>query len=181
MHPAFYWWWKNARRSATEGGEAHAQHGECGPRGFRGRGHGPHGRHEHEHGPHEHGPAHFGSHDEPFGGGPFGVRRPLRFLAHKLELQDSQVEELARILNELKTERAQAEVDHQRTIAAFADAVEGATFDEARAAEGGQKRVESADKLRTAVVRALGRIHAVLDENQRKKLSYLVRTGTLSL
>jgi len=171
MHPAFYWWWKNARKSGEEHGAAHA---ECGPRGFRGRGHG----HEHGH----HGPGeHFGAPDEPFGGGPFGVRRPLRFLAHKLDLQDAQVEELARILNELKTERAQAEVDHQRTIAAFADAVEGATFDEARAAEGGQKRVESADRLRAAVVRALGRIHAVLDEGQRKKLSYLVRTGTLSL
>lgn len=178
MHPAFYWWWKNARRSASEHEGAHPGHpGHCrdGGRGFRGfpghgRGDGPHERVEH-----------FGAHDEPFGGGPFGVRRPLRFLAHKLDLQDAQVEELARILNDLKTERAQAEVDHQRTIAAFADAIEGAAFDEARAAEGGQKRVESADRLRNAVVRALGRIHAVLDEGQRKKLSYLVRTGTLSL
>src|SRR4051794_11042238 len=53
------------------------------------------------------------SHDEGFGGGGdggdgggFGVRRPLRFLAYKLELDDRQVSELARILNELKTERA---------------------------------------------------------------------------
>src|SRR3954465_2099727 len=45
------------------------------------------------------------------GGGGFGVRRPLRFLAYKLELDERQVAELARILSELKTERAQAEVD----------------------------------------------------------------------
>ena len=42
--------------------------------------------------------------DEGFGaGGGFGVRRPLRFLAHKLELDEKQVVQLARILDELKT------------------------------------------------------------------------------
>ena len=65
------------------------------------------------------------------------VAWPLRFLAYKLELDDRQVTELARILNELKTERAQAEVDRRRTVAAFADAMAGATYDATRAAEGG--------------------------------------------
>src|SRR5262245_11913527 len=41
----------------------------------------------------------------------FGVRRPLRFLAYRLGLDERQVSELAIILNELKTERAQAAVD----------------------------------------------------------------------
>src|SRR5262245_562614 len=67
--------------------------------------------------------------DEGIGG--FGVRRPLRFLAHKLDLDDRQVAELARILDELKTERAQAEVDRRRTVSAFADALSGDAFDEA--------------------------------------------------
>ena len=40
--------------------------------------------------------------------GTFGVRRPLRFLAYKLQLDPRQVGELAAILNELKTERVQA-------------------------------------------------------------------------
>src|SRR5262249_58146174 len=60
--------------------------------------------------------------DDDFGAG-FGVRRPLRFLAHRLRLDDKQVAELARILDELKTERAQAEVDRRRTLSAFADAL----------------------------------------------------------
>ena len=60
-----------------------------------------------------------------FGGG-WGVRRPLRFLAHKLNLDSKQVAEMARILDELKIERAQAEVDERRATAEFADAVEGA-------------------------------------------------------
>src|SRR4029453_5507670 len=49
-----------------------------------------------------------------FGGGAFGVRRPLRFLAYKLGLEETQVSELAKILDEIKTERAQAAVDHRR-------------------------------------------------------------------
>ena len=64
--------------------------------------------------------------EEGFGpGGGFGVRRPLRFLAHKLDLDEKQVVQLARILDELKTERAQAAVDDRRTLAEFADALAG--------------------------------------------------------
>src|SRR4051794_36730916 len=91
MHPAFIWWWKNAQRE-------HA----CG-----------HGAHAHMGGGHGHGPRFGGGGgppDDGIFGGPFGVRRPLRFLAHKLDLTEDQVAELARIIDELKTERAQAEV-----------------------------------------------------------------------
>ena len=85
------------------------------------------------------------------------MRRPLRFLAYKLELDEKQVGELARILNELKTERAQAEVDGRRTTAAFADAVGGAAFDEAKAGEGATLRVQSAEKLKDAVQQGAAR------------------------
>jgi Spy/CpxP family protein refolding chaperone len=115
------------------------------------------------------------------GGGPFGVRRPLRFLAHKLGLDDKQIAELARILDELKTERAQAEVDDHRTLGEFADALGGDAFDTGKAASAGDRRVASAGKLRDAVVRALGQIHAMLNPEQRARLAYLIRTGTLSV
>ena len=118
--------------------------------------------------------------DEPFGGG-FGVRRPLRFLAHKLDLDDRQVAELARILDELKTERAQAEVDRRRTVSAFADALAGDAFDDAKATEGGALRVQSAERLRDAVLKALRQIHAVLNSEQRVRLAYLIRTGALAV
>jgi len=167
MHPAFIWWWKNGRR-------AHA----CGP--------GEHahmGGHGHGHGGPPFGPRFGGGGppDDGIFGGPFGVRRPLRFLAHKLDLSEEQVAELARIIDELKTERAQAEVDHRRTITAFADSLEGATFGEPRAREGGDLRVKSAEGLREAVIKALSRIHALLNDDQRKRLSYLVRTGVVTL
>src|SRR5437016_12818623 len=118
--------------------------------------------------------------DDPFGGG-FGVRRPLRFLAHRLGLDDAQVAALARILDELKTERAQAEVDRRRTLATFADALAGEAFDDAKAAEAGALRVKSAERVREAVLKALREIHAVLRPDQRLQLAYLIRTGTLAV
>jgi hypothetical protein len=160
-------WWKS-RRHHGEGEDCGAWagpgEGEGEERGWgRWRG----GWHGHE-----------ASHDD---GGAFGVRRPLRFLAYKLHLSETQVGELARILNELKTERAQAEVDGRRTIAGFADAVAGATFDGQRAEDAGKLRVESAERLKKAVIAALGKIHALLDEEQRARLAYLIRTGVLSI
>ena len=48
-----------------------------------------------------------------------------------------------RILDELKTERAQAEVDDRRATAEFADAVEGDAFDASKAENAGERRVQA--------------------------------------
>jgi Spy/CpxP family protein refolding chaperone len=149
MHPAL-WAWHAARPTLSK----------CCYRGW-GYGHRHHGR----------GHSEEAFEEGPGGGGGFGVRRPLRFLAHKLNLDERQVTELARILNELKTERAQAEVDHRRTVTAFADALAGETFDAARAAEGGNRRVQSAERLRDAVLAALRQLHGLLRPEQRDRLA----------
>lgn len=164
MHPGMMWWLKRARRHGcgSDGEGAHAGEG---------------GWHA---GPWHHGGGPGGG-DDFGGGGAFGVRRPLRFLAYKLNLSEEQVAQLAKILDELKTERAQAAVDDRRTVAAFADALGLEKFDEAKAKEGGDLRVKSAERLRDAVVKSLGRIHAVLDQAQRAQLAYLIRTGVLSI
>src|SRR5437660_681187 len=112
-------------------------------------------------------------HDD--GGESFGVRRPLRFLAYKLDLDEEQVSELAKILSDLKTERAQAAVDNRRSLSAFADAIGSETFDAAKATEAADSRVKSADRLKEAVVKALGRIHELLETEQRQRLAYLIR------
>jgi Spy/CpxP family protein refolding chaperone len=156
MHPGMMWWWKQQR------------HGGCGPQA------GPGG--ESSWGWQAHG----GGEDD-FGGGAFGVRRPLRFLAYRLELKEEQVTELARILDDLKTERAQASVDNRRTVAAFADALAGETFDSAKVTGVAEARIKNAERLREAVVKALGRMHALLDTSQRAKLAYLIRSGALSI
>ena len=114
-------------------------------------------------------------------GGSFGVKRPLRFLAYKLELDDHQVAELARILDELKTERAQAAVDDRRSLSAFADALAGETFAQARADEGAALRKDGSERVRNAVMVALPRIHALLKPEQRERFAYLIRTGAISL
>lgn len=120
-------------------------------------------------------------HHDDEGAGAFGVRRPLRFLAHKLDLDEKQVTALARILDELKTERAQAAVDDRRSLAEFADAVSGETFDAAKATSAGDRRVQTATRLRDAVVRALQQMHALLNPDQRERLGYMLRTGILGM
>ena len=152
MHPHVMWWARRHRGSPES---------VCHPGGGCGSG------------------GHFAAgHDEP---GAFGVRRPLRFLAHKLDLDEKQAASVARILDELKTERAQAAVDDRRTTSAFAAAFEGGTFDNEAAGKAADGRVESAKRLRDAVVKALGEIHAVLDAEQRETFAYLIRTGVLSI
>jgi Spy/CpxP family protein refolding chaperone len=176
MHPGMIgWWkWKHAERHAHHEGRAHHE------------GHAHHGHGGHGHGgcgPSGEGVAEVfaGGEGFDFDGGSFGVRRPLRFLAHKLELDEKQVAELAHVLNELKTERAQAAVDHRRTVAGFADVIASEAFDESKAGAVAAERVKSAERLRDALVKALGRIHALLHTDQRARFAYLIRTGALSL
>jgi Spy/CpxP family protein refolding chaperone len=113
--------------------------------------------------------------------GAFGVRRPLRFLAHRLEMDEEQVAELAAILNELKTERAQAAVEERRSLTAYADAVAAESFDEAAVSDAGKRRVQSSTDVQSAVLKALRRIHALLRSEQRSRFAYLLRTGALSI
>lgn len=162
-----------------------------------------HGHHHHPHG----GPSHCsgagdrrwfgggrcgddgeqGGGDEPDGlfwgggGGPFGVRRPLRFLAYKLGLDERQVGELAVILDGLKVERAQAELDLRRTSSAYADLLAGETFDDAAAAGVAAERVRSAERVQKAVQAAVGKIHGLLDAEQRRRFVYMLRTGLVRL
>jgi hypothetical protein len=158
-------WWKTHRH----GGACHAA--------YYGHGEHRHGHHRHRAWREYESAAHGGD----LGAGAFGVRRPLRVLAFKLDLDEQQVTELARILDDLKTERAQAEVDGRRATAAFADALGSESFDAEKAAAAGAMRVATAERLRDAVTTALARIHAMLDAPQRERLAYLIRSGTLRI
>ncbi len=118
--------------------------------------------------------------EENFGpGGSFGVRRPLRFLAEKLQLDENQIVELGKILGELKTERAESAVDERRTLGEFADAFAGDQFDAAKAASARDRRVQSNQKLGATVVHALEQMHAMLNPEQRTRLAHLIRSGIL--
>ncbi len=162
MHPGVFYRWKRGRERAAEAWAG------CGP----------------DHHPHHHERFEAGRPGAPFDAGPgapFGVRRPLRFLAHKLELDEAQIQKLAAILNDLKTERAQAAVDDQRTIASMAQALESDVFDQTKAKAALDLRVTSAERLRDAVLVAMERTHAMLTPEQRSALAYLLRSGALSI
>ncbi|HTU63766.1 MAG TPA: periplasmic heavy metal sensor [Polyangiales bacterium] len=164
MHPGFMGWWKHRHAHACDM-HAGAHGGRWGDRA----------------GCSAHAGFHAGSYEPGDPGGGFGVRRPLRFLAHKLELNESQLEVFARALDALKTERAQASVDQRRRVSTLAEALEQSDFDEGKLREAGEQQEKSASQVRAAVETALRKMHAVLDADQRKRLAYLLRTGVLSI
>lgn len=143
-----------------------------------------HGSREHHHcgcapqARHEQAPHHHYAAGDDFAAG-FGVRRPLRFLAWKLELNEPQVAKFAAIINELKTERAQAAVDDRRALTLLAEAVSGEAFDTAKASEATRLREQSVTRLQKRVTDSLVAMHAELDAEQRARLAYLLQTGTL--
>ena len=135
MHPGFYYRWK--RSQDDRGHEERAS--ACGREGWR--------RHARSHG------------RSAYQASGFGVRRPLRYMAHRLDLDDEQIDTLAGILNVLKTERAQARLDEQRSIAGIADAVEGEDFQAEAAAEALSLRVAAAERLKDEVLTTLQKTH----------------------
>ena len=111
------------------------------------------------------------------GGSNFGVRRPLRYLAHRLDLDDSQTRRMASVLNQLKTEREQAELDEKRTVAAMANLLADGTptLDEVRGTLSG--RVKSAEQLLEETAKAVVSICDFLDYDKRDVLNKLLLTG----
>jgi Spy/CpxP family protein refolding chaperone len=161
MHPAFAHFIARYQNHGCGPGESR---GEAQPE--------PRDPREEDRSPHEH------PWRRSFGGHP-SVRRPLRFLAYKLEMSEAQVTQFAKILDELKVERAQAEVDERRSLIGIAEALAGDSFDKAKVAESTGHRVRSAEKLRDAVSKALEQTHALLQPTQRERLAYLIRTGRI--
>jgi len=157
MHPGFYYRWKRSQEDRGDEERASA----CGREGWR-----------------RHGRSHGRSAYQASG---FGVRRPLRHMAHKLDLDDEQIDILAGILNVLKTERAQARLDEQRSVAGIADAFAGDDFDTVAAAEALSLRVAAAERLKEEVLITLQKTHEMLDPEQRKRLAYLLRSGQLTI
>ncbi|MGB8332252.1 MAG: periplasmic heavy metal sensor [Polyangiales bacterium] len=157
MHPGFYYRWK--RSQEDHAGEQRAS--ACGRSGWRRHGHSAGTTGHHASG--------------------FGVRRPLRYMAHQLDLDEEQIETLATILNVLKTERAQARLDEQRSITGIAAVVERDEFDKDAAAEALSARVEAAERLKEEVLTTLQKTHGMLDPEQRKRLAYLLRSGQLTI
>jgi Spy/CpxP family protein refolding chaperone len=119
---------------------------------------------------------HRGADGDDFFGAGLGVRRPLRFLAWRLELDEDQTAALARILEQLKLERAQAALDLRRAAASLADAFAG-EFARPQAEAAAEQRATAARRVQDAMAKALEELHALLEPDQRRALAELIRTG----
>lgn len=115
------------------------------------------------------------------GGRSFGVRRPLRYLSHHLDLDESQTRRMASVLNQLKTEKEQAELDEKRTVGALAELLEAGTPTLEEAREVLASRVTSAEQLREETAKAVVQICDFLDDDQREEFINLMLTGSVSL
>lgn len=108
-------------------------------------------------------------------GGPFGGRRPLRFLARRLDLSEDQFRRVAAILGDLRTAREQAALDARRAMATYAAGLELDAFTADAVADAGAQRAASARAMHDAMVTALKTLHEILDEEQRADLAMLLR------
>ena len=162
MHPFRYGWWACAPAYAGfrrfSGARSRAAEGSPGNEGGR-----PGGYYSWGHGP------------------AFGVRRPLRYLAFKLDLSEEQVRDLAEVLNRLKTARGQSQLDWERSVADAADAFALAAFDDTKAKDALSRRVRASETLNEEIVSALRKIHAILHEDQRREFAYLLRSGGVAI
>ncbi len=115
------------------------------------------------------------------GGRNFGVRRPLRYLAFKLELDDAQTRKMATVLNQLKTEKEQAGVDEKRTVTALAGLLESGTPSREELDNVLQSRTETASRMNDETARAVIAISELLDDDQRGEFVNLLLTGAFTL
>jgi Spy/CpxP family protein refolding chaperone len=164
MHPGFIHHWRRRQRAAEFGAAAHACHGPASVGGQRWLWEAS---------------RRFGG--ASFGAEGFGARRPVRFLAMRLDLDDAQVAKLAKIVERLRVEREQAAVDSRRAAGVLADALEGATLEAARIDEATRLRVNATQRVQESVARGLAELHALLDGEQREELASLIRSGAVHL
>ena len=111
----------------------------------------------------------------------FGIRRPLRYLAYHLDLDDGQLRRVAAAFDRLKTEREQTRVDELRTANELGELVaeHSPGIDDVKAAL--QPRVSATERQQLAVARAVHDIAQVLDEEQRQQFVALLSSQTIKL
>ena len=113
------------------------------------------------------------------GRGDFGVRRPLRYLRYQLDLDEAQTRRVAAILNRLKLEREQAELDDQRALNTLADRIESGAIEQVALQDVLEPRAASAKRLQQEVATAVTEMCHCLDDDQRLRFAELMRTGAI--
>ena len=111
----------------------------------------------------------------------FGVRRPLRHLAWKLNLNETQIRDVVDVLDRLKTAYNQARLDQDRSTSAVAAVFSAAEFDAERVSAALSTRTQATDVLNKELLAAVRRIFELLNEDQRREFAYLLRSGAFVL
>jgi Spy/CpxP family protein refolding chaperone len=111
----------------------------------------------------------------------FGVRRPLRHLAWKLNLNETQVRDVVDVLDRLKTAYNQARLDQDRSTSEVAAVFSATEFDSERVSAALATRTRATDVLNQELLGAVKRIFELLSEEQRREFAYLLRSGAFVL
>lgn len=111
----------------------------------------------------------------------FGVRRPLRHLAWKLNLSEAQIRDVVDVLDRLKTAYNQARLDQDRSTSEVAAAFTETAFDADRVTAALANRTRATEVLNADLLEATRRIFELLNEEQRREFAYLLRSGAFVL
>src|SRR5262245_53137227 len=107
----------------------------------------------------------------------FGMRRPLRHLAWKLQLSESQIRDVVDVLDRLKTAYSQARLDQDRSTSEVAAVFSAPEFNGERVSTALATRTRATDVLNGELLAAIKRIYELLNEEQRHQFAYLLRSG----
>ena len=111
----------------------------------------------------------------------FGVRRPLRHLAWKLNLNETQVRDVVDVLDRLKTAYNQARLDQDRSTSEVAAVFTATEFNGERVSAALATRTSATEVLNQELLNAVRRIFELLSEEQRREFAYLLRSGAFVL
>ncbi|HMJ12036.1 MAG TPA: periplasmic heavy metal sensor [Polyangiaceae bacterium] len=106
-----------------------------------------------------------------------GMSGFARRLFETLDTSPGQEKEIRSAINEFFREAHGVRDDFFASRSDVAKAMRGDYFDETSMGELFARQDDGLDKLRRAVVGALARVHAVLDEHQRARLAELIEKG----
>lgn len=120
---------------------------------------------------------HGGDERSGFRGGFWGNRFWLRRLFELLDTTPGQEKVIAAAVEEVQHAAAELRGEAGRTRSDVARAVKGEAFDETRIGETFARHDEALTAMRKAVVGAMAKVHAVLDERQRVRLAELIESG----
>jgi hypothetical protein len=109
--------------------------------------------------------------------GSFGGRRPLRYLSYQLDLDEPQRRQIGAVLEEVKVEREQADLDEKKMVASLADQLGKPEVTVDSLKQTLSSRVRSTERIQSVIAEALEKIVGILDADQREEFAYLLRTG----